>query len=129
MQQGGRNRRKMLPIAHFPSSTRDFTPDASAPTKQCRSCGSRRRGSKMVLCDQCQDGFHIWCLDRPLLRLPTDGWLCKRHKGNAPSHLDTEFFMLSMRISYPKWSVTFVIMYYLFMTCLLLMDIIKRIST
>ena len=54
-----------------------------APTKQCRACGSRRRGSKMVLCDKCQDGFNIWCLDRPLLRVPTGSWRCNRHKGNA----------------------------------------------
>ena len=54
-----------------------------AATKACRTYGSRKRGSKMVLCDVCQDGFHIWCLDQPLLRVPTEPWKCKFHKGNC----------------------------------------------
>ena len=51
--------------------------------KACRTCGSRKRGSKMVLCNVCQDGFHIWCLDQPLLQVPSGLWKCKLHKGNC----------------------------------------------
>ena len=62
-----------LPASH----PRQVTPPRTlllCPTKPCQSCGSRRRGSKMVLCDKCQDGFHIRYLYQPLVRWPT-GWL------------------------------------------------------
>ena len=61
-----------------------------APTKQCRVCGERRRGSKMVLCDTCQDGFHLWCLSPPLLQVPDGPWKCDKHKGTAATHHNNE---------------------------------------
>ena len=26
----------------------------------------------MVLCDKCNEGYHIWCMEPPLLRVPKD---------------------------------------------------------
>ena len=49
------------------------------PSLHCRVCGTRRRGSKMVVCDKCNAGCHIWCLDVPLMRVPDTPWTCPRH--------------------------------------------------
>ena len=35
-----------------------------------RECGSREKEESIVLCDQCQDGFRIWCLTPPLFDIP-----------------------------------------------------------
>ena len=51
------------------------------PSVHCRVCGTRHRGNKMVLCKACQQGYHIWCLDEPLLRVPDGPWQCPKHKG------------------------------------------------
>ena len=32
--------------------------------------GIRRRASKMVLCDKYNHEYHLWCLNRPLVRVP-----------------------------------------------------------
>ena len=48
-------------------------------TKHCEICGRRGDGAKMVLCDGCQDGYHIWCMSPPLLAMPTTQWTCPKH--------------------------------------------------
>ena len=51
------------------------------PTLHCRVCGLRSRGSKMVLCDTCNHGYHIWCLDKQLFKVPEGKWICPAHGG------------------------------------------------
>ena len=49
------------------------------PSLHCFVCGTRHRASKMVICDKCNGGCHIWCLDVPLMRVPDKPWTCARH--------------------------------------------------
>ena len=51
------------------------------PSVHCRVRGIRHRATKMVLCDDCNQGYHLWCLDKPLLRVPEDPWKCPWHEG------------------------------------------------
>ena len=51
------------------------------PTLHCRVCGLRTRGSTMVLCDTCNQGYHIWCLDQTLLKVSEGKWFCPKHRG------------------------------------------------
>ena len=32
----------------------------------------------MLLCDGCDDGYHLGCLNPPLRRIPRGDWFCKR---------------------------------------------------
>ena len=50
-------------------------------TLHCRVCGLRSRGSKMVLCDMCYHGYHIWCLDKQLFKVLEGKWICPAHGG------------------------------------------------
>ena len=59
------------------------------PSLHCRVCGRRNRATKMVLCDACNHGYHIWCLDEPLLRVPEEAWKCPRHSGMVHTQLIT----------------------------------------
>ena len=49
------------------------------PSLHCFVCGTRHRATKMVICDKCNAGCHIWCLDVPLMRVPDEPWTCARH--------------------------------------------------
>ena len=51
------------------------------PTLHCRVCGGKAKGPKMVLCDTCNQGYHVWCLDKPLARVPDDARRCSLHSS------------------------------------------------
>ena len=52
------------------------------PSLHCRVCGRRNIGAKMMTCDICNHGYHIWCLDEPMLSVHDGEWRCPRHSGN-----------------------------------------------
>ncbi|KZS97879.1 hypothetical protein SISNIDRAFT_449471 [Sistotremastrum niveocremeum HHB9708] len=42
----------------------------------CEICHKSNRGTEMLLCDGCDCGFHIFCLDPPLTAIPRGQWFC-----------------------------------------------------
>ncbi|XP_061930986.1 bromodomain adjacent to zinc finger domain protein 1A isoform X2 [Apis cerana] len=49
----------------------------SALNAQCRICRRRRDGDKMLLCDGCNKGHHLYCLQPKLNCVPDGDWYCK----------------------------------------------------
>ncbi|KAJ8087034.1 hypothetical protein PM082_005859 [Marasmius tenuissimus] len=44
--------------------------------QHCEICGKMNHGEKMLLCDGCDCGFHMFCLNPPLLDVPKEQWFC-----------------------------------------------------
>ena len=44
-----------------------------AACAQCRSSGD---GARMLLCDRCNTGWHMYCLPSPLAEIPDGDWAC-----------------------------------------------------
>ncbi|KAA8498480.1 Methyl-CpG-binding domain-containing protein 9 [Porphyridium purpureum] len=44
----------------------------------CRLCFGMKGGDSILLCDQCDRGFHPHCLVPPLAQIPDGDWLCAR---------------------------------------------------
>lgn len=42
----------------------------------CTVCGKGDREDVLLLCDNCQTGCHIYCLDPPLDKVPEHNWSC-----------------------------------------------------
>ncbi|KAG8897367.1 hypothetical protein FRB99_008207, partial [Tulasnella sp. 403] len=42
----------------------------------CEVCHSGDNGTKMLLCDGCDRGYHTFCLDPPLVNIPKGQWYC-----------------------------------------------------
>lgn len=42
----------------------------------CEICGNSDREDRMLLCDGCDLGYHMECLDPPLSHVPLDNWYC-----------------------------------------------------
>ncbi|KAG1752367.1 PLU-1-like protein-domain-containing protein [Suillus paluster] len=42
----------------------------------CEICQKKNQDEKMLLCDGCDCGFHIFCLDPPLTAIPKGQWFC-----------------------------------------------------
>ena len=49
-------------------------------TVHCQVRGSRRDPALMLLCDNCNKGFHTFCLDAPLREVPQHKWHCEKHR-------------------------------------------------
>jgi hypothetical protein len=54
--------------------------------KACVACGDHRRGTKMLLCDNCDAGYHTYCLVPPLDEIPPGNWLCPVCIANGVTH-------------------------------------------
>jgi PHD-finger len=42
----------------------------------CRKCFGKHNQTKLLLCDQCDSEYHMFCLDPPLTKVPQGKWLC-----------------------------------------------------
>ncbi|XP_048006035.1 E3 ubiquitin-protein ligase UHRF1-like [Leguminivora glycinivorella] len=49
----------------------------------CFLCAGKEFPDKIVLCDECNKGFHMICLDPPLTELPEDDWYCPGCKRDS----------------------------------------------
>lgn len=43
----------------------------------CEGCGKPHDESRLILCDECDISYHIYCLDPPLDSVPQGSWKCK----------------------------------------------------
>ena len=44
--------------------------------KKCMVCGQAANADDLLICDACDKGFHMECLDPPLSELPEGCWIC-----------------------------------------------------
>ncbi|KAM5247365.1 PHD and RING finger domain-containing protein 1 isoform 2-T2 [Ctenodactylus gundi] len=53
----------------------------------CEVCGRSDREDRLLLCDGCDAGYHMECLDPPLQEVPVDEWFCPEcaAPGTAPA--------------------------------------------
>jgi hypothetical protein len=58
----------------------------------CYICKKNVQGDddKLLLCDLCNFGFHIFCLDPPLLEIPKDSWFCEKCKQELNNKNSTD---------------------------------------
>ena len=56
-----------------------FCPKHSTTTYSninCELCGKTGKEERLLLCDDCDKGFHMDCLDPPLSSIPEGNWFC-----------------------------------------------------
>jgi histone demethylase JARID1 len=45
-------------------------------TLLCEICAAGHHEDKIILCDRCDKGYHLFCLSPPLDEVPEGDWLC-----------------------------------------------------
>uniref|UniRef100_A0A671LR47 Tyrosine-protein kinase BAZ1B n=1 Tax=Sinocyclocheilus anshuiensis TaxID=1608454 RepID=A0A671LR47_9TELE len=50
--------------------------DMSAENARCKVCRKKGEDDKLILCDECNKAFHLFCLRPALYRIPAGEWLC-----------------------------------------------------
>ncbi|XP_052746622.1 E3 ubiquitin-protein ligase UHRF1 [Bicyclus anynana] len=49
----------------------------------CYTCAGKESPNEILLCDECEHGFHMKCLVPPLTVVPTDDWYCRDCKRDV----------------------------------------------
>ena len=68
----------------------------SSPDEYADACccicetGEDEPGDEMLLCDGCNRGYHLACLNPPLTRIPPGEWLCPQCQCMASEHLQPD---------------------------------------
>ncbi|KAJ3042941.1 hypothetical protein HDV00_006248 [Rhizophlyctis rosea] len=44
----------------------------------CEICGGGENDEQMLLCDGCNRGYHLYCLNPPMASIPTTDWFCMK---------------------------------------------------
>ncbi|KAF9534118.1 jumonji superfamily protein [Crepidotus variabilis] len=52
------------------------SPTSLREQQNCEICHKKNRGDEMLLCDGCDCGFHMFCLDPALDSIPKEQWFC-----------------------------------------------------
>ena len=52
--------------------------DVDYECQVCHSTTKTRKGYRMLLCDRCDEGWHMQCLQPPLTSVPRGDWFCPR---------------------------------------------------
>lgn len=70
-------RRKQQPPSPPPEGTAgDYYLVPGAEEQMCEICLRGDDGVSMLLCDECNRGYHMFCLDPPLTSIPRSEWYC-----------------------------------------------------
>ena len=67
--------RSAIGIFMFSARKKKFT-----KTKSKSTTGKSENDDAILFCDNCDRGFHLYCLDPPLKEAPTGTWLCRHCK-------------------------------------------------
>jgi histone demethylase JARID1 len=43
----------------------------------CEECSGPDHADKLLLCDDCDGGYHTFCLSPPIIDIPDGEWYCK----------------------------------------------------
>jgi hypothetical protein len=66
-------------VAHLcPSHFRECSkPEPLWENIVCRVCGGGESDDQIILCDGCNNGFHLYCFTPPLKEVPEGRWFCE----------------------------------------------------
>ena len=81
-----RGARRAVRSAHArppPAAARAADADADAGAR-CETCARADNAAEMLLCDGCDAGFHLACLQPPLAAVPAGDWYCARCVAQFP---------------------------------------------
>lgn len=69
--------------------------------KTCSACERPGDDDHLMLCDQCDRGYHTYCVDPPFAAVPDDSWVCERCESGMTDK-DIERFFAKDRSNFSR---------------------------
>lgn len=70
----------------------------------CKVCGIDKDDDNVLLCDKCDSGYHTYCLNPPLARVPEGNWYCPPClTGNCSSQYTSQVPQVNSRSQKRKY--------------------------
>lgn len=70
-------------VKKIPVENKCVLTDGDDDTTNCEVCGSGDREDRLLLCDGCDAGYHMECLNPPLNSVPVEEWFCPECAANS----------------------------------------------
>ncbi|ONK70592.1 uncharacterized protein A4U43_C05F35320 [Asparagus officinalis] len=77
--------------------------DNVSPSQPCKICGHLEDPLKMLICDGCEEAFHLSCCNPKVRELPCDKWYCQPCFRKKPKPLLQAFTEMPFNITSGKY--------------------------
>ena len=61
--------------------------DTSCKECGCKICGGKDDPDQIILCDECEDEYHLKCLKPPLTQVPKQDWFCTKCENDKDENV------------------------------------------
>ncbi|XP_030952472.1 uncharacterized protein LOC115975712 isoform X2 [Quercus lobata] len=68
--------RRVLPTKSCDSAEDAGTSSGGSCSQSCKICGHSESTLNMLICDLCEEAFHVSCFNPRMKKIPTDEWFC-----------------------------------------------------
>lgn len=66
----------------------------------CNICGFGEKDEEMLLCDGCDNGFHMMCLRPVVVRVPIGSWYCNKCHDHHPTPIKSMSYLSFLSFYY-----------------------------
>ncbi|CAO2841579.1 unnamed protein product [Amaranthus hypochondriacus] len=79
---------------------------SSSGSRSCNICGVNGTATDMLICDECEEAFHVSCFSPIIRKIPVDDWYCQSCSKKKYNQLKERAIRKSSIIHTEKGSVT-----------------------
>jgi hypothetical protein len=93
----GHSRRGVLQHGHDPAMAYNFISYTPFVSTKCEICSAGEEDHSLLICDDCDKGYHTYCLRPVMVNIPRGDWSCPRCTDGECTFTSFEDIVLQMK--------------------------------